>query len=39
VAVLIEVVVERGVDRAKFLERFHAPESEHRALASSEWLV
>ena len=39
VTFLVEVVVDRGMDRAEFLQRVHSSESQHRPLSSSEWLV
>ncbi len=38
-AVLIIVIVDRGVDGAKLLEGFHASELRHCPFSSSEWLV
>ena len=39
VAVLIEVVVYRGVNGSKLLQGLDVPEFRHRALSSSEWLM
>jgi hypothetical protein len=39
VAFLVEVVVDRAVNRGEFLQTSHAPEPEHRPFSSSEWLV
>jgi len=39
VALLIEVVVEAGVDRGELLQRLHSPKPQHRPLSSSERLV
>ncbi len=36
---LVEVVVDRAVNRGEFLQTSHPPEAEHRSLSSSEWLV
>ena len=36
VAILIEVVVEGGVDGAELLQRLHLPEAEHRPFPSPE---
>jgi hypothetical protein len=33
---LVEMVVDRSVDRGEFLERFSAPEFRHRALSPPE---
>ena len=39
VTVLIEVVMERGMDRSELLKGLHVPEIRHRTLSSSERLV
>ncbi len=39
VAVLVEVVVDRGMGGGKFLEGLHVPELRHRSFSSSERLV
>ena len=39
VAVQVEVVMDRGMGRGKFLESFYIPEARHRPLSSSERLV
>ena len=39
VAVVVEVVVDRGMGGGKLLESFHVPELRHRSFSSSEWLV
>jgi hypothetical protein len=39
VAVVVEVIVDRGVGGSELLESFHAPEFRHRSFSSSEWLV
>jgi len=39
VALLIEEIVDRGVDGSEFLQCSHAPEAEHRPLPSSERLM
>jgi hypothetical protein len=39
VALLIEVVLDRGVNGAEFLQRLHPPKPEHRTLSSSERLM
>ena len=39
VALVIEMVVERGMDGDKFLEGAGIPELSHRFLPSSRWLV
>ena len=39
VAVVVEVVVDRGMGGGKLLESFHVPELRHRLFSSSEWLV
>jgi hypothetical protein len=39
VALVIEIVVERGMDGDKFLEGAGVPELSHRFLPSSRWLV
>ena len=36
---LIEVVLDRGVDGAEFLQRLHAPKPKHRTFSSSERLM
>ena len=36
---LVEMVVDRAVNRGEFLQTSHAPEPEHRLLSSSKWLV
>jgi hypothetical protein len=38
-AVVVEVVVDRGVGGGELLEGSHAPELRHRSFSSSEWLV
>jgi hypothetical protein len=38
-AFLVEVVVDRAVNRGEFLQTSHPPEAKHRPLPSSEWLV
>jgi hypothetical protein len=39
VAVLIEVIVDRGVNGSKLLQGLDVPEPSHRALSSSERLM
>ena len=39
VAVLVDVVVDRGVGGGKFLQGLYIPEPGHRAFPSPEWLV
>ena len=39
VAVIVEVIVDRGMGGGKLLEGFHAPELRHRSFSSSERLV
>ncbi len=39
VAVVVEVVMDRGMGSGKFLESFYNPEARHRPLSSSERLV
>jgi len=39
VAFLIEVIVDRAVNRGEFLQTAHSPEAEHRPFPSSERLV
>jgi hypothetical protein len=39
VAVVVEVVVDRGMGGGKLLESFHFPELRHRSFSSSEQLV
>ena len=39
VAVVIEVVVDRGMGSGKLLESLHVPELRHRSFSSSERLV
>ena len=39
VAVVVEVVVDRGMGGGKLLESFQFPELRHRSFSSSEWLV
>jgi hypothetical protein len=39
VAVVVEVVVDRGAGGGELLESFHVPELRHRSFSSSEWLV
>ncbi len=39
VAILIEVVVDRGMDGGEFLKGLHVPELRHRPLSSSERLM
>ena len=39
VAFLIEVVLDRGVNGAEFLQRLHAPKPEHRMFSPSERLM
>jgi hypothetical protein len=39
VAVVVEVVVDRGMGGGELLEGFHVPELRHRSFSSSEWLV
>jgi hypothetical protein len=39
VTVLIEMIIDRGVDGGKFLARFHVPEPCHRPLSSPERLM
>ncbi len=36
---LVEVVVDRAVDSGEFLQTSHPPETKHRPLPSSEWLM
>jgi hypothetical protein len=38
-AFLIEMVVDRGMDRDEFLQRSHASESQHRSFSPSKWQV
>jgi len=38
-AFLVEVVRNGGVNRSKFLQTSHAPETKHRHLLPSEWQV
>ena len=38
-AVLVEVVVKRGMDGSELLKGLHVPELRHRPLSSSEWLM
>ena len=39
VAVVVEVVVDRGMGGGKLLESLHVPEPRHRSFSSSERLV
>jgi hypothetical protein len=39
VAVLVEVIVDRGMGSGKLLEGFHVPELRHSSFSSSERLV
>ena len=39
VAVLVEVIVDRGVGGGEFLEGFYIPEPSHRSFSSPEWLM
>ena len=39
VAVVVEVVVDRGMGGGKLLVSFHVPELRHRLFSSSDWLV
>jgi hypothetical protein len=39
VAVVVEVVVDRGMGGGKLLESFHVPELRRRSFSSLEWLV
>jgi len=39
VAIVIEMIVDRGVDGGKFLQGLDVPELCHRTLSSSKWLV
>ena len=39
VALLVEMVGDRSVDRGKLLEGLHPPESQHGSFSSSKWLV
>ncbi len=39
VTVLIEMVMDRGVDGGKLLQSLYVPELRHRTLSSSEWLM
>jgi len=39
VAVIVEVIVDRGMGGGKLLEGFYAPELRHRSFSSSERLV
>jgi len=39
VTVVIEVVVDRGVNGGKFLQGLDVPELRHCSFSSSEWLV
>ena len=39
VAVVVEVVVDRGMGGGKLLESFHVPELRHHSFSSSEQLV
>jgi hypothetical protein len=39
VAILAEVIVDRGVDGGEFLKGLHVPEPPHRPLSSSERLM
>jgi hypothetical protein len=39
VAVVVEVVVDRGMGGGKLLESFHDPALRHRSFSSSEWLM
>ena len=36
---MVEVVVNRAVNRGEFLQTSHPSEAKHRPLPSSEWLV
>ena len=38
-ALMVEVIVDRGMDGDEFLQTSHLPETKHRTLASSERLV
>jgi len=38
-AFLVEVIVNGAVDCGEFLQTSHPPETEHRPLSSSKWLV
>lgn len=39
VAVVVEVIVDRGMGGGKFLQSLYVPELRHRAFSSSEWLM
>ena len=39
VSFLVEMVVQRGVDRSEFLQRLHPSKPQHRPFSSSEWQV
>jgi hypothetical protein len=39
VAVVVEVIVDRGMGGGKFLQGLYVPELRHRAFSSSEWLM
>ena len=39
VAVVVEVVVDRGMDGGEFLQGFYVPELRHHLLSSAEWLM
>jgi hypothetical protein len=39
VAVLVEVIVDRGVGGDEFLEGFHIPEPSHCSFSPPEWLM
>jgi hypothetical protein len=39
VPVMVEMIVDRGVDDSKFLQGLYVSESCHRAFSSSEWLA